>query len=691
MNIEEIIKLISSIPDRKNINININFNIEETSRNSISTPQLKIEEAPTLTKSKEVKVPLIPKYNYDYNKEIDDKLSPKLLEHIKDTINNDIRIVISSTQWASYGGSATNAYNLTKFYRKLGIRVACIFHEANKKIEENNVNLDPDGIGGVFNLPRIGHRQSIPKSLKPEIEENKAKIIEYLGGEPNFGLAKNYISPKEWKSFFPDMTVVYLVSGSPHMTLASKDGLSYRKIMDTKDYHRYLDAPEVKRETASCEVADFITTNSLNAEQLSLDVFEEEKSKLTPYLDTSFASVINGEIIKIDNRKFDLVYISSRCDRKIKNAEFCSKIFGSPELAGYSKLVIGDGAEEYFPGIPNITYMASQANNVIIKYLCNSRLLLNTSFYDASPNTIREAISCGCNVLTSKNVGYWETFNPLFICEDVYEIDEWVEKIKNILSIKESISNYSDFAKKNFENISLKFIYNYSYKLHTNKKKVYSEHETLDMLIGGYSISRLTDSEYKLISGGDGKDQEYNADLSRKLKEIVQMDPIDKEKNKLLIGTLNVYGNNIFGLLEDRWISHITRYNKLLNSSVYGSSFVSRPDQIDGLMTNDYFNKWKKVWNDKNIVYVHWTDKPQKLFGNCNTIKYVICPKTNAYGDFDRLLEEITKCDTRDLILMSCGATATVLAYELAIKGYTAMDIGVLPSLYNKMVRINAN
>ena len=74
-----------------------------------------------------------------------------------------------------------------------------------------------------------------------------------------------------------------------------------------------------------------------------------------------------------------------------------------------------------------------------------------------------------------------------------------------------------------------------------------------------------------------------------------------------------------------------------------------------------------------------------------NTIKYVICPKTNAYADFDRILEEITKNDTRDLILMSCGATASVLAYELAIKGYTAMDIGVLPSLYNKMVRINAN
>ena len=105
-----------------------------------------------------------------------------------------------------------------------------------------------------------------------------------------------------------------------------------------------------------------------------------------------------------------------------------------------NKIVIGDG--DLFDGlnIKNLTVMKQKPNSVVLDYMKKSKLLLLPSLFDSSPNTLYEAIECGCNILTSKNIGNWELFNPESICCDIYNKNEWLDKIENNL-IKQ-ISNH---------------------------------------------------------------------------------------------------------------------------------------------------------------------------------------------------------------------------------------------------------
>ena len=66
-----------------------------------------------------------------------------------------------------------------------------------------------------------------------------------------------------------------------------------------------------------------------------------------------------------------------------------------------------------------------------------TKVVLCTSFFDANPNIISEAIHMGCNVLVSKNVGQSERYPKEWVCKDVYVLDEWIQKVK-LLSVTPS-------------------------------------------------------------------------------------------------------------------------------------------------------------------------------------------------------------------------------------------------------------
>jgi hypothetical protein len=80
------------------------------------------------------------------------------------------KIIVSSTQYPYYGGAATNAYALIKFFRSYGHRVAGIY------FIDKNVNIDPENIGGVFRCCVHIDQKDGPHS--PEII--RQSIIKYL-------------------------------------------------------------------------------------------------------------------------------------------------------------------------------------------------------------------------------------------------------------------------------------------------------------------------------------------------------------------------------------------------------------------------------------------------------------------------------------------------------------------------------
>ena len=73
------------------------------------------------------------------------------------------------------------------------------------------------------------------------------------------------------------------------------------------------------------------------------------------------------------------------------------------------------------------------------------------------------------------------------------------------------------------------------------------------------------------------------------------------------------------------------------------------------------------------------------LFDGAKSIKRIICPSRNAYSKKAEVMEEILKHSEGRLILLMLGPTAKVLAYQLASKGFQAIDIGHIDSEYEWM------
>ena len=64
------------------------------------------------------------------------------------------------------------------------------------------------------------------------------------------------------------------------------------------------------------------------------------------------------------------------------------------------------------------------------------------------------------------------------------------------------------------------------------------------------------------------------------------------------------------------------------------------------------------------------------LFDNVKSIKRILGPNVEAFQYYQKIFQAINQYPQSYLILLALGPTATVLAYDLAKKGYQAIDIG---------------
>lgn len=75
-----------------------------------------------------------------------------------------------------------------------------------------------------------------------------------------------------------------------------------------------------------------------------------------------------------------------------------------------------------------------------------------------------------------------------------------------------------------------------------------------------------------------------------------------------------------------------------------------------------------------------------EIFKDVSSLHRILCPSNNAFDVYNKIFDEIIlKSKKSDLILISMGPTATVLAYELSLLGYWVIDIGHLDIEYEWM------
>ena len=221
---------------------------------------------------------------------------------------------------------------------------------------------------------------------------------------------------------------------------------------------------------------------------------------------------------------------------------------------------------------------------------------------------------------------------------------------------------------------------------------VLSIDQSLDYLLEkGASVVRFGDGEMDLVAGCSIVYQDFDPELSARLREIMSME----SDEHLMICLPDVFtGLERYSIdAQNFWsLNHLPhfleKYKNICQAPWYGSTFISRPyiDLEDKTPSAGYFTKLKQLWQDKDLLIVEGLTSRSgvgnDLFDGAKSIKRIICPSRNAYSKLEAIKQAVREHADNRLILTMLGPTAKVLVYDLVQEGYRALDIGHIDSEY---------
>lgn len=221
---------------------------------------------------------------------------------------------------------------------------------------------------------------------------------------------------------------------------------------------------------------------------------------------------------------------------------------------------------------------------------------------------------------------------------------------------------------------------------------VLSIDQSLDYLLEkGASVVRFGDGEMDLVAGRSIVYQDFDPELSARLREIMSME----SNERLMICLPDVFtGLERYSIdAQNFWsLNHLPhfleKYKNICRAPWYGSTFISRPyiDLEDKTPSAGYFTKLKQLWQDKDLLIVEGLTSRSgvgnDLFDGARSIKRIICPSRNAYSKLEAIKQAVREHADNRLILTMLGPTAKVLVYDLVQEGYRALDIGHIDSEY---------
>lgn len=219
--------------------------------------------------------------------------------------------------------------------------------------------------------------------------------------------------------------------------------------------------------------------------------------------------------------------------------------------------------------------------------------------------------------------------------------------------------------------------------------KILGINDSIDEVIAsGKSVARYGDGEFKLLMGESIGFQNASPVLSERLKEIIR-----NEDDKVLVGIVDIFGycgtdywRKIIMLCRETLYKYMSFSNTYINANL-ARCFIFNTE-ADGIA---YYEKLKSIWKNKDVVIVEGAGSRlgvgNDLFSNTKSIQRILCPIKNAFSKYDEILAECSKIQKDKLFILALGPTATVLAYDLAQKGYRAIDIGHLDTCYESFLR----
>jgi glycosyltransferase family protein len=235
-------------------------------------------------------------------------------------------------------------------------------------------------------------------------------------------------------------------------------------------------------------------------------------------------------------------------------------------------------------------------------------------------------------------------------------------------------------------------IYDFFYRNIHKAPKVASIRDTIQYVLDtGCSVSRFGDAEMKVLHHDNISYQTNSDDLCEKLIDVLNK-PIPNHITCLIDAFEHVEKYDEHHRRFWRWHLSYYRdvwYKYLLKDRQYYNTHMSRCYMMykDKSYAGEYFEMLKKIWEGKNILLVEGQKSRlgvgNDLFAECKQIKRVLGPQTSAYARYNDILQEVLQYSSDEwLIILALGPTACVLAYDLAQRGYQAIDIGNVDTEY---------
>ncbi len=227
-----------------------------------------------------------------------------------------------------------------------------------------------------------------------------------------------------------------------------------------------------------------------------------------------------------------------------------------------------------------------------------------------------------------------------------------------------------------------------------------SGEELLEELIkSGKSLTRFGDGEFELLMERERPwFQNVDKKLAQRLQEILQSD-----RQEVIIaiaqvfGTLDQYMELYADGIREYMCSGNTRDEIMQYVSlnrIYYDAYVSRPYLIykDKEHARRIFRLFKALFEGRNILLAEGRYARIGVGNNflkeAGSVRRVLCPSENAWDKYGEILDSVKRAYKKnDLVCISLGPTATVLAYDLALCGIQALDIGQVDNEYEWYLR----
>lgn len=216
------------------------------------------------------------------------------------------------------------------------------------------------------------------------------------------------------------------------------------------------------------------------------------------------------------------------------------------------------------------------------------------------------------------------------------------------------------------------------------------------------SVTRFGDGEFKLmLKNADIGFQKRDDSLAENLTRV-----LCEHHDSLLIcvpGTFNsVRGCNDFahrfwidwGKEKDNQInvvnmlrSHCGRFFR------FGDTEMTRTyiDWKSDKRARRLFPLLKKLWENEDILFVEGEQTRlgigNDLFSNARSIQRILAPAQNAFSQYENILNTVMCYGEGKLIVLALGPTATVLAHDLDMAGFRALDVGHVDIEYEWFLR----